>query len=329
MKVSIIGASGNVGSESAFSLAEKEYVDELVLISRESSIEKIKGESLDIYDALAAMGTDLSIETSSKMEQIEDSDVIVLTAGVARKEKIERMKLAKDNAGIVADYSQEIFKYSPDSVVLVVTNPVDVMNYVALKKSGLSKYRVFGLGNHLDSLRMRNFIAKHFKVHVNEIHTRVIGQHGVHMVPLMSLTAIGGIPIKDFIQYEYIPDASDFDVESTIKKVISAGSEIIGRKGATEYGPAFAISDVVKTILKDEKKIFTVSAYLEDEIDGVNDVCLGIPAIIGKNGIENFIPIRMDEEEMKRFIKAYNFVKENTDTIMKYLHERNNSPDLV
>jgi malate dehydrogenase len=312
MKVSIIGASGNVGSESAFSLAEKEYVDELVLISRESSIEKIKGESLDIYDALAAMGTDLSIETSSKMEQIEDSDVIVLTAGVARKEKIERMKLAKDNAGIVADYSQEIFKYSPDSVVLVVTNPVDVMNYVALKKSGLSKYRVFGLGNHLDSLRMRNFIAKHFKVHVNEI-------------PLMSLTAIGGIPIKDFIQYEYIPDASDFDVESTIKKVISAGSEIIGRKGATEYGPAFAISDVVKTILKDEKKIFTVSAYLEDEIDGVNDVCLGIPAIIGKNGIENFIPIRMDEEEMKRFIKAYNFVKENTDTIMKYLHERNNS----
>jgi malate dehydrogenase len=325
MKVSIIGASGNVGSASAFSLAEKEYVDELVLISRYSSIDKIEGESLDIYDALAAMGTDLSIETSNEMEQIEDSDVIVLTAGVARKERIERMKLAKDNAGIVADYSQEIFKYSPDSVVLVVTNPVDVMNYVALKKSGLSKYRVFGLGNHLDSLRMRNYIAKHFKVHVNEIHTRVIGQHGDHMVPLMSLTAIGGIPIKDFIEYEYIPDASDFKVDNTIKKVISAGSEIIGRKGATEYGPAFAISDLVKTILKDEKKIFTVSAYLEDEIEGVNDVCLGIPAVIGKNGIENIIPIRMDEEEMKRFIAAYNFVKENTETIMEYLHENRNS----
>jgi malate dehydrogenase len=325
MKVSIIGASGNVGSASAFSLAEKEYVDELVLISRHSSIDKIEGESLDIYDALAAMGTDLSIETSNEMEQIEDSDVIVLTAGVARKERIERMKLAKDNAGIVADYSQEIFKYSPDSVVLVVTNPVDVMNYVALKKSGLSKYRVFGLGNHLDSLRMRNYIAKHFKVHVNEIHTRVIGQHGDHMVPLMSLTAIGGIPIKDFIEYEYIPDASDFKVDNTIKKVISAGSEIIGRKGATEYGPAFAISDLVKTILKDEKKIFTVSAYLEDEIEGVNDVCLGIPAVIGKNGIENIIPIRMDEEEMKRFIAAYNFVKENTETIMEYLHENRNS----
>jgi malate dehydrogenase len=321
MKVSIIGASGNVGSASAFSLAEKEYVDELVLISRESSIEKIEGESLDIYDAMAAMGTDISIETSSNMELIHDSDVIVLTAGLARKGKIERMELAKDNAGIVADYSQEIYKHSPDSVVLVVTNPVDVMTYVALKKSGLSKYRVFGLGNHLDSLRMRNYIAKHFKVHVNEIQTRVIGQHGDYMVPVMSLSSIGGIPIKHFIKYDYIPDASGFDVESTIKKVIHAGSAIIGNKGATEYGPAFAISDVVKTVLKDEKKIFTVSAYLDDEINGINDVCLGMPAIIGKNGLENIIPIRMDEEEMKRFIKAYRFVKNNTQTIMSYLHE--------
>lgn len=323
MKVSIIGASGSVGSTTAFQLAEKGYIDELVLISRERSIEKIKGESLDIYDALAAMGSDISIETSSDMELIQDSDVTVITAGVAREKNIKRMDLAKYNASIVADYSQKIYKYSPDSIVLVVTNPVDVMTYVALKKSGLSKYRVFGLGNHLDSLRMRSYMAKHFNVHVNEIHTRVIGQHGIHMVPLMSLTAIGGIPIKDFIKYEYISDMPDFDVEKTIIKVISAGSEIIGSKGSTEYGPASSISNMVETILKDDKKIFTVSTYLENEIEGINDVCLGIPAIIGKNGIKNIIPIRMDEEEMKGFIEAYHFVKENTEIMMEYLHGNN------
>lgn len=319
MKVSIIGASGSVGSTSAFLLAEKEYVDELVLISREKSINKIKGESLDIYDALAAMGTDLSIKTASDMEYIHDSDVIVLSAGIPRKANVLRMELAKKNAEIVAKYSREIYKYSPDSVVLVVTNPVDVMTYVALEKSGLSKKKVFGLGNHLDSLRLRNYISKHFKVHVNEVHTRVIGQHGAYMVPLMSLTSIGGIPIKDVIKYNYIPDCPEFNVENTIKKVISAGGEIIGSKGATEYGPAFAISHVIRTVLKDEKKIFTVSTYLEGEIEGVNDVCLGMPAIIGKDGVENIIPIKMDENEKKGFKKAYDFVKNNSENIMKSL----------
>lgn len=324
MKVSIIGASGSIGSTTAFSLAEKGYIDELVLISRESSLKKIKGESLDIYDALAAMGSDISIEISSDMELIQDSDVVILTAGHPREKNITRMELANINSRIVSNYSQEIYRHSPDSIVLVVTNPVDVMTYVAFKKSGLSKNRVFGLGNHLDSLRMKTYMAKHFNVHVNEIHTRVIGQHGIHMVPLMSLTAIGGIPIKDFIKYEYIRGVSDFNVEDTIKKVISAGSEIIGSKGSTEYGPALSISNVVKAVLKDEKKIFTVSTYLEGEIDGVNDVCLGIPAIIGKNGLENIIPIHMDEEEMGRFIKAYEFVKENTENIMEFLDDNNN-----
>ena len=322
MKVSIIGASGIVGRATAFSLAENGFVDDLVLISRKNSVQKIKGESLDIYDAMAAIGSDISIGTSSQMDLIEDSDVTIITAGIPRNDDITRMELAKSNAEIVADYSKEVYRNSPESIVLVVTNPVDVMTYVALKKSGLSKYRVFGLGNHLDSLRMRAYMAKHFNVHVNEIHTRVIGQHGIHMVPLMSLTAIGGIPIKDFIKYEYIKDAPDFDVERTIQKVISAGSDIIGSKGSTEYGPALSIVNVVKAVLKDEKKIFTVSTYLEDEINGVNDVCLGIPAIIGRNGLENIIPIRMDEDEMKRFIKAYDFVKDNTDNIMQYLQEK-------
>ncbi|MBZ2166384.1 malate dehydrogenase [Methanobacterium spitsbergense] len=322
MKVSIIGASGNVGSTSAFLLAEKGYVDDLVLISREQSIKKIKGESLDIYDAMAAMGSDLSIKTSSDIEIIQDSDVIVLTAGISRNPNILRMELAEKNAGIVAKYAKDISKYSPESVVLVVTNPVDVMTYVALKTSDLSKNKVFGLGNHLDSLRLRNYIAKHFKVHINEIHTRVIGQHGVYMVPLMSLTSIGGIPISDFVKYCYFQDDQDFDIEKNIKKVISAGNEIIGSKGATEYGPAYAISDVVKTILKDEKKIFSVSTYLNGEIDGVKDVCLGMPAMIGKEGIEKIIPIRMDDDEKKGFTKAFNFVKENTEDIMRSFNEK-------
>jgi malate dehydrogenase len=288
-----------------------------VLIAREESLCKIQGESLDIYDALAAKGIYVSIKTSCDREDIKESNVVVITAGASRKPGMEREDLGIKNAAIVAEYSKKISEISPDSIILVITNPVDVMTYVALKASGFKKEKVFGLGNHLDSLRFKNYIAKHFHVHVSEIHTRIIGQHGPQMVPLISSTSIRGIPIAYYSAWDYFTGYQPFDIKSTIEKVRNAGSNIIGKKGATEYGPAFAISNIVTTILNDENKILTVSAYLDGEIENIEDVCLGVPVKLGIEGIKGILPIKMSEDERKNFLKAAEVVKKETEKIMK------------
>lgn len=323
MKVSIIGATGRVGRAAAFCLAEENSVNKLVLIAREESVDKIKGESLDIYDALAAKGIYVSIKTSSDLNDIEGSNVVVLSAGASRKPGMEREDLGALNAEIVADYARKVAEISPDSTILVITNPVDVMTYVALKASGFKKDKVFGLGNHLDSLRFKNYMAKHFHVHVSEIHTRIIGQHGPHMVPLISSTSIGGIPIEYYSAWDYFTGYQPFDIKKTIETVKNAGSNIISKKGATEYGPAFAISNIVTTVLNNEKKILTVSAYLEGEIEGITDVCLGVPVKLGINGIEGILPIKMSEDERESFMKAAEVVKEDTEKVMKRLNLKN------
>lgn len=317
MKVSIIGATGRVGRAAAFCLAEENSVNKLVLIAREESLCKIQGESLDIYDALAAKGIYVSIKTSCDLEDIEGSNVVVITAGASRKPGMEREDLGAKNASIVAEYSKKIAEISPDSIILVISNPVDVMTYVALKASGFKKEKVFGLGNHLDSLRFKNYIAKHFHVHVSEIHTRIIGQHGPQMVPLISSTSIGGIPIEYYSAWDYFTGYQPFDIKSTIEKVKNAGSNIIGKKGATEYGPAFAISNIVTTVLNDENKILTVSAYLDGEIENIEDVCLGVPVKLGIEGIKGILPIKMSDDERKSFLKAAEVVKEETNKIIK------------
>ncbi len=311
MKVSVIGASGKVGSAAAFCLAEENALRELVLISREESLDKIKGEAMDMYDALAANDIHVDIKSTCNMEDVAGSDVIVLTAGIAREPGMSRMDLAIPNAKIVAEYSRAVAEYAPESILLVVSNPVDVMTHVALKASGMDKNRVFGLGNHLDSLRLKTFIARHFNINVSEVRTRVIGEHGAHMVPLISSTSIGGILLKYFSNYK------DFDIVNMVEKVKSAGEEVITRKGATEYGPAYAISNIVTTILNNEKKILTVSAYLDGEIEGIEGVCLGVPVKVGENGIEEIIPIKMSKYEIHAFIKAAEVVKSFTEEVFR------------
>ena len=313
MKVSVIGASGRVGKAAAFCLAEENVVNELLLVSREDSLDKIEGEALDMYDAMAAKNIRILIKASSNIEDIKDSHIVVISAGVPRKAGMSRSDIAEPNAKIVAEYSRAVAEHSPKSIILVITNPVDIMTYVALKASGFDKTKVFGLGNHLDSLRLKNMLAKHFNIHVNEIHTRVIGEHGDHMVPLVSSTSIGGILIKNYSLYDTL------DIESMIKKVIHAGSYVINKKGSTEYGPAYAIANIITTIINDEKRLFTVSAYLDGEIENVKDVCLGVPVKLGINGIERIVRIKMNEDETKAFINAAEFVKKATYEVMSTL----------
>lgn len=288
-------------------------VSKLVLLSREESLAKIQGESLDMYDAMAAKDIRISITSSCDMEDLQDSDIVVITAGVPRKTGMSRMEIAVPNARIVAEYSRLIAEYSPNSIILVVSNPVDVMTYVALKASGFDRNKVFGLGNHLDSLRLRNMLAKHFNIHVSEIHTRVIGEHGDHMVPLVSSTSIGGILLKNYAL------GGTIDIEGMVKKVINAGSYVINKKGSTEFGPAYAIANIISTVLNDEKRILTVSAYLEGEIEDIKDVCLGVPVKLGINGIERIIPIKMNDNETKALLNAAKVVKKKTEEVMKNL----------
>jgi len=310
LKVSVVGASGRVGRAAAFCLAEENLVNKLVLISREKSLNQIKGEALDMADALAAKDIKVSIISSCNLEDIKDSDIVVISAGIPRTADMNRVDVAVPNARIIAHYSNLIATNAPESIILVITNPVDIMTYVAYKASGFPRNRVVGLGNHLDSLRLKNLVAKHFNVHVREVHTRIIGEHGDHMVPLLSSSSIGGILMKYYDEYK------TFDLESIIEKVKGAGTYVIGKKGATEYGPAFAISNIIKSILRDEKKIPTLTTFLDGEIEGVKDVCLGVPVKLGKNGVEQIISLKMSNEEIKKFLEAAKFVKNATDEVM-------------
>ena len=315
LKVSVIGASGRVGKAAAFCLAEEDLVNKLVLISRERSLGQIEGEALDMSDALAAKDIRVSITSSCNWEDTKDSDIVVISAGIPRTADMNRVDLAIPNARIIAQYSKMIAKSAPSSIILVITNPVDIMTYVAYKASGFPRNRVIGLGNHLDSLRLKNLVAEHFNVHVREVHTRIIGEHGDHMVPLLSSSSIGGILMKYYDEYD------TFDLERITEKVKSAGTYVIGKKGATEYGPAFAISNIIKTILRDEKKIPTLTTYLDGEIEGVKDVCLGVPVKLGRNGVEQIISLKINNVETRGFLDAAKIIKKATDEVMVYFKD--------
>jgi malate dehydrogenase len=315
LKVSVIGASGRVGRAAAFCLAEEDLVNKLVLISRERSLDQIEGEALDMSDALAAKDIRVSITSSCNWEDTKDSDIVVISAGIPRKADMNRVDVAIPNARIIAHYSKMIAETASESIILVITNPVDIMTYVAYKASGFPRNRVIGLGNHLDSLRLKNLVAEHFNVHVREVHTRIIGEHGDHMVPLLSSSSIGGILMKYYDEYE------TFDLERITEKVRSAGTYVIGKKGATEYGPAFAISNIIKTILRDEKKIPTLTTYLNGEIEGVKDVCLGVPVKLGRNGVEQIISLKINNEETEGFLEAAKIVKKTTEEVMASLKD--------
>jgi malate dehydrogenase len=266
-----------------------------------------------MYDALAANDIDCRLTPSSDFNDIAGSAIVLISAGVPRKKGMKRLDLAVPNAEIVSYYSKKIAEYSPDSIILVATNPVDVMTTVALKASGLKKSKVIGVGNHLDSLRLKNYFSRQIDINSSEVHTRVIGEHGDHMVPLLSSTTIGGIPLKYFVEYV------NLDITGLVERLKRAGNTIISKKGATEYGPAFAISNLMSTILTDSHRVLTVSSYLDAEIERVEDVSLGVPAVITKNGVAMIVPIHMNDIEKKEFLKAAETVRDATNEVLTHL----------
>lgn len=313
VKVSILGSTGIIGKNVAFTLARADTVDEIVFFARPQSFDKAKGETFDMYDALAAEDIDCLLTPSSDFEDIAGSQIVLITAGIPRKEGMDRLDLAVPNARIVKEYAEQIAVHAPDAIILIATNPVDVMTTIALKASGFNKKRVIGIGNHLDSLRLKAYFSRLLNINGSEVHTRVIGEHGNHMVPLLSSTTIGGIPLKYFVEQVEI------DVPRLIKRLRKAGNTIISKKGATEYGPSFAISNLISTIIMDKHKVLTVSVFLDGEIADVEDVSLGVPAVLSKKGVAMIVPIHMNDYEKMRFREAGDAVREVTKQVLENL----------
>jgi len=313
-KVTIIGATGNVGMFAAHAISAIPHVSEILLYGREGRESLLKGIVQDFVDSFAARGRDIKISWSTDLRDAAGSDVVVITAGEPRTVGQDRLDLAFGNGKIVAPFARIIGEVAPGTKILMVTNPVDIMTSVALKYSGLKPSQVFGLGTHLDSMRLKSLIAAFFRVHVSEVHTRIIGEHGDSMVPLWSATTIGGIKISNLPEFSHLP------VQEIINSVKCSGQLIIQNKGSTVYGPGEAIASLVRTVLSDENRILTVSAYIKSEVHGIGNVCIGVPARVNRDGVFP-ITIRIDESEVIAFRESVEKIRENTQKVLAALEE--------
>lgn len=287
-KITIIGA-GNVGATCAHWAASKELGD-IVLIDVVEGVPQ--GKALDLMEAAPIEGYDCKIIGTNDYADTAGSDLIIITAGVARKPGMSRDDLLSTNAVIVKEVTERAVRLSPDAFIIVVTNPLDVMCYVALKASGFPPHRVFGMAGVLDSARFRTFIALELGVSFEDVSAFVLGGHGDEMVPLVRYSYAGGIPIEKLIPRERI----DAIVERTRK----GGAEIVGylKTGSAYYAPGASVVQMAEAVLKDKKRILPVSAYLNGEY-GERDMYLGVPAVIGSRGVERIIEVDLtDEEEM-------------------------------
>ncbi len=300
-KISIIGA-GNTGSTLAFLIAERELAD-VVLIDQPKNEGQVKGKALDILESSPIYGFDVNVFGSVAYSDIKDSDIVVITAGVPRKPGMSRDDLVKINEKVMEEVTTEIIKYAPDCKVVVLTNPVDAMTYTVLKTSGFSKNRVIGQSGVLDTARYQTFIAQALNVSVKDIKGLVLGGHGDTMVPLVKATNVNGVPLTDLLDESVINEI----VERTRK----GGAEIVELlgTGSAYYAPASAVYSMLEAILKDQQRLLPTIALLNGEY-GFSDICLGVPAILGKNGIEHVLELTLSDEEQNQLQTSANAVQE-------------------
>ena len=299
-KVSVIGA-GFTGATTAFLLAQKELAD-VVLVDIPNQEGPTKGKALDMFEASPVQGFDSKITGTSNYEDTAESDIVVITAGIARKPGMSRDDLVNTNAKIMKSVTQDIVKYSPETTIVVLTNPVDAMTYTVFKESGLPKNRVIGQSGILDSARFRSFIAEELNLSVKDITGFVLGGHGDDMVPLVRYSFAGGIPLQSLISEERLAEI----VERTRK----GGGEIVSLlgNGSAYYAPAASLVEMVEAILKDQRRVLPTIAYLEGEY-GYDGLYLGVPTILGGGGIEEIIELDLTKEEKKELDKSADSVR--------------------
>lgn len=304
-KITMVGA-GNVGATAVQHIAQREMCEELVLIDIVEGLPQGKG--LDMWETAPLLGSDTRVQGSNEMKAMKDSDLILITAGLARKPGMSRSDLLDKNAAIIRNIVENVVQYAPKAIIMVVTNPLDVMTYLAYRVSGFGRERVFGMAGVLDSARLRSFVAMELGVSVKDTQALVLGGHGDSMVPLPRYTTVAGIPITQLMD------------EATISKLVErtrkAGGEIVGllKTGSAYYSPGASLAEMVETVVRNKKRVLPCAAILDGEY-GLTDVCAGVPALLGEKGIERILEISLEPSELETLKKSAEDVRKDIERL--------------
>jgi len=306
-RVGIVGA-GNVGATVAYSLAMLGSCHEIIL--RDNKIDVAKGKALDMSQAASAVRSHTVVTVAEDMSQLTDCDVVVVTAGSPRLPGMSRDDLLMTNAKITKEVVQGIAKYSPDAIIIMVSNPLDAMTYVAFRESGFEANRVIGMAGILDSSRMASFIQEKLGYGGGQIRASVMGGHGDDMVPLPRYSTVAGVPLSDLLSQE--------EIDEVVERTRHGGAEIVGylKTGSAYYAPAKSTSLMVEAILKDTKQIHPCAVYLNGEY-GYKDVVSGVPVMLGANGVEKIIEVTLNDKEKEMFKNSCASVQKLIDTLNK------------
>ena len=306
MKVTIVGA-GNVGASCAEYIAQKQIASKVVLLDIKEGF--AEGKALDLFQTATTLGFNTSITgVTNDYSATAGSSVVVITSGVPRKPGMTREELIGINAGIVKKVSENILKYSPDSLIVVVSNPMDTMTYLALKATGLPKNRIIGMGGALDSSRFKTYLSLALTKPVNDIQGMVIGGHGdTTMIPLSRLASYNGVPVSQFLDKK--------NLDKVVSDTMVGGATLTKLLGTSAwYAPGASVSYLVDNILNDYKRMIPCSVLLEGEY-GLNDICIGVPCIIGANGVENIVDLKLNDDEMNLLRNSAEKVKEMNSSL--------------
>ena len=306
MKVTIVGA-GNVGASCAEYIAQKQIASKVVLLDIKEGF--AEGKALDLFQTATTLGFNTSITgVTNDYSATAGSNVVVITSGVPRKPGMTREELIGINAGIVKKVSENILKYSPDSIIVVVSNPMDTMTYLALKATGLPKNRIIGMGGALDSSRFKTYLSLALTKPVNDIQGMVIGGHGdTTMIPLSRLASYNGVPVSQFLDKK--------NLDKVVSDTMVGGATLTKLLGTSAwYAPGASVSYLVDNILNDYKRMIPCSVLLEGEY-GLNDICIGVPCIIGANGVENIVDLKLNDDEMNLLRNSAEKVKEMNSSL--------------
>lgn len=301
MKITVVGA-GNVGATAAQRIAEKELANTVVLVDVVDGIPQGKG--LDMWESAPVERFDTRLIGTTGYEETKDSDVVVITAGLARKPGMSRDDLLFKNAEIVGGVTENIAKYSPNAIIIVVSNPLDAMTYVAFKKSGFPANRIMGMAGVLDSARFRSFIAEELNVSTRDVNAMVLGGHGDDMVPLPRFSTVAGIPIPELMDAETI--------DRLVKRTRSGGIEIVNylKTGSAYYAPSSSAVEMVESIVRDQKRILPCAVLLKGQY-GIDDLFVGVPVKLGKNGVEQVLELNLTADELAELKASAEHVREN------------------
>jgi malate dehydrogenase len=294
--ITIIGA-GKVGASAAFEIL-RYRISDVTLIDIAENL--AKGEALDMMQAAPAIEFDGKIRGTSDYSQMQGSELVIVIAGQGRKPGMTRIDLMNNNAKIIRSIVREVAKHAPDCKLMVVTNPVDIMSYIARRESGLPPNHVFGMGNILDTLRFRSYIAQELDVSRQDVNALVIGEHGDSMVPLVEYASVTGIPITTLLTKEQI--------DKIVQRTINSGADVIKLKGSTIYAPAAVIAMMADAVIHDRKRVMSVSTCPSGKY-GCSDYSIGVPVVLGKDGVEKIVELTLSPESKKRFEKSVAKIK--------------------